>query len=145
MVMPVTGIYTWGFHMFSKPLMLSIGAGGAAIAAVVASANSLGGVTTSTLGAGTHLVASCDSDGVGVSYTTSFLNGDYTVATADVSGINVACAGKNIKVTLYDADGDAIEEGTGTLGAAPLTEASIALAGDTTAESVKGVAVVITG
>ena len=55
----------------SKQLLLALGAGGAAAAAVVSSAASIGSVNSTDLGAGTQVVASCDSN-IDVSYTTSY-------------------------------------------------------------------------
>ncbi len=94
----------------SKQLVLALGAGGAAAAAVVASAASIGTVNSTDLAAGTTVVAPCDSDGIDVSYTTSFTSGDYRVASVTLSGVHANCNGQDVKITLSD--------GTNSLGEA---------------------------
>lgn len=85
---------------------------------VLASAASLG-ITTSTLGAGTTIIASCDTDGVTLKYghtysaTLPAVNpGSYRTSSVIVGGIAAACAGKAMSVTLKDATGTALVSGT---------------------------------
>jgi hypothetical protein len=109
-----------------------------------ASAASLGGVTSNSLGADVGVVASCDTDGVTVAYTNVYdaTAGAYKTTTVAVSGINTACNGKAISLTLKDATGAALGTGSGTVttGAASITLSPTALA-----SSVTGAAVVISG
>lgn len=126
----------------NKKLALGIAAGVSAFAAVTASASSLGGVTTQQLGTSADVVASCDTDGVEVAYTTAFAGGEYGVTEAKLSGIDAKCAGQTVTVTLFDkADKSLAEVSDTNKGAAQTLE----LASAVDAESVEGVAVVISG
>jgi len=86
----------------SKQLMLALGAGGTAAAAVVASAANIGTVNSTDLAAGTDVIAACDGNGVDVSYTTTFVAGEYKVSTITLEGVDDACDGQDVKVTLSD-------------------------------------------
>lgn len=91
-------------------LGLTVGGG------VLASAASLS-VTGNTLGAGTTVIASCDTDGVALKYGHTYVPlaptpqtppqapGAYRTSSVTVSGINPACVGKNISITLKDSAG----------------------------------------
>ena len=129
----------------SKQLLLALGAGGAATAAVVASAATLGTVDSTDLGAGTSVVASCDTDGIDVSYTTSFSAGEYKVTAVTLDGVAAACDGQDVKVTLYDAANSA--QGSGSSSAVTFTanSAVVGIGTPATAEDTTGVAVVISG
>ena len=75
-------------------------------------------VTSSTLGAGTGTVASCDTDGVTTSYTVSYTAAaaGYTVGNVSVAGIaTTGCDGKVMKVTLVGAADASLAEATVTL------------------------------
>lgn len=108
----------------SKQLALALAAGGAATAAVIASAASLGSLNSTDLAAGTHEVVACDSNGVDVSYTTGFEGGDYRVTSITLSNVADACDGQDVKITLSD--------GTNQLGEATQTAAQFT--GATTAD-----------
>ncbi|MCZ6740419.1 MAG: hypothetical protein O7C01_11725 [Actinobacteria bacterium] len=72
---------------------------------IAASAASLGGINTADLGADATVVASCDTDGVDVDYTVSYVPGapgNFDVATVVVTNINVACNTYAIEVSLGD-------------------------------------------
>ena len=90
-----------GKHM-NKKIALGVTAGICAFGAVTASASSLGGVETTDLGTSADVVASCDTDGVAVDYTTAFSNGAYRVTAVKLSGIAAACSGQNVTATLFD-------------------------------------------
>src|SRR5436190_857538 len=87
----------------------------AVIASIGASAATLGGVTSGTIGANTVAVTACDTDGVTTSYTTAYdaTLAAYEVTSVTVSGINVACDGGTVFVTLAKTDNTVL--GTGTL------------------------------
>ncbi len=133
----------------SKQLMLALGAGGAAAAAVGASAASIGTVNSTDLGAGTTVVAECDSS-IDVSYTTAFVADQYDVSTVTLSGIDdVACATQAIKVTVLAADGadvdtdpDVLTELTGSVTG---TSVGLAVTPSVPAADVTGLALVISG
>lgn len=126
----------------NKKLALGITAGIAAFGAVTASASSLGGVTATDLGTSASVVASCDTDGVGVTYTTAYSAGQYRVSEVKLSGIASTCAGKNVTATLFDGGQLSLAEKSGANSGATQT---LTLATPVPAESVKGVAVVIAG
>jgi hypothetical protein len=129
-------------------LGLTVGGG------VLASAASLS-VTGNTLGAGTVVIASCDTDGVTLKYTHSYLagtgagQGQYRTSAVAVTGVATACVGKSISVTLKDSTGASL--GNGTLSAipavvAPATEPAVSISFTTPfidANAVVGAAVVI--
>jgi hypothetical protein len=136
----------------SKQLMLALGAGGAAAAAAVASAASIGTVNSTDLAAGTSVVAPCDSDGIDVSYTTEFNNGEYKVSSITLDGVHANCNGQDVKITLSDGT---TSLGEATALAVTFTGTGNALTGDFAvdglasafplASAVTGVAVVISG
>ncbi len=92
-----------------KRTLLALIAGLAVFGGVIASASSLGGVSSRALGSGASVVASCDTDGVTVGYTTAFdaVTGTYRVSAVTVGGIAPACAGQQIEVGLRNAAGTA--------------------------------------
>lgn len=118
--------------------MVLLGLGVAGLA--VASAASLGGINSDNLGADVGVVASCNDDGVDVSYTTAFSTTtlEYEVTEVDVTNIDAACDGQTLSLTLSDGTDD-IGSGSTTVasGAAELTGFS------TSAEAVTDVAIVI--
>jgi len=70
-------------------------------------AATLGGVTARNLSAGSAAVASCDSDGVGITYTTS----GSTVTGLTVTGIAAGCSGGQLTVVLSNSAGASIGAG----------------------------------
>lgn len=109
-----------------------------------ASAASLGGVTSNSLGADVGVVASCDTDGVTLGYTNSYdpTSGAYKTTTVAVSSINAACNGKAISLTLKDSAGVSLGSGSGSVAAGA---ASLTLSPTASAAAVVGAAVVISG
>ena len=81
---------------------------------VLAMAASLGGLTPATLGADDALVSSCDTDGVGTTYASSWDATDarYETTSVTVTGVSDVCDGKTMKVTLTDAGDASLGEGT---------------------------------
>jgi len=76
---------------------------------VSASAASLGGVSTSDLGAEAAVVASCDTDGVTVDYTTTYVPGapgNFEVASVVVTAIDPACDGFDIDIAVGDGSSE---------------------------------------
>jgi len=127
----------------SKQLLLALGAGGAAAAAVVASAATLGSVNSTDLGAGTSVVASCDTDGIDVDYTTAYdsVSASYKVATVVLDGVDAACDAQAIKITFATGTGTSLAEITDTVDD---TSLSFPVTG-VTAQALGGIAVVISG
>lgn len=123
-------------------LGLTVGGG------VLASAASLG-INASTLGAGTTVIASCDTDGVSLKYGHTYVQtvplvnpGSYRTSSVIVSGIAAACAGKAISVTLKDALGTSLVSATSATLTSPSTTLSF-VAPYADAIAVVGAAVVI--
>ena len=93
-------------------------------------------VNSSTLGAGTTVVASCDTDGVNVSYTTSWdtTNKRFKVATVSITNLMDACRGKTASVELQDGsnvglsnDSATVATGTSNVNTTSVTIASAAV------------------
>ncbi len=121
-----------------------------AFSLIAASAASLGGITTDDVGADAALVASCDTDGVSVSFGTPTYNattGDYEVDTVNVSGIDDDCVGSAISVALTDGSLVALGEGSDTVvtGTTDDNTASVTIVPPADAEAVTRVVVTITG
>ena len=107
----------------------------------------LGGITTGSVGDSAQVVASCDTDGVAANFTAPAWDGTgkrYAVSQLDVTGINAACIGDAIKVTVTDTSGAQIEEQTGTVvtDGAGGAQATVTFA-TATAEAVEGMEIVI--
>jgi hypothetical protein len=101
------------------------------------------GLTSSGLGAGNAVVASCGT-GIQVAYTTAYASGipGYSVSQVNLSSIPAACQSKSYKIQLTGAAGAAVgAEMSGTLPAA--ATANIATSGSPDASLVTGVSVVI--
>lgn len=131
----------------SKRKTLAVLAAVAAFAAVSASAASLGGLTSKNLGADANVVASCDTDGVDVAYTTSYVPAaqEFQVSAVQLSNVNSACNGQTANVVLSDSSGTQIGAGTVTLSGLVGTTGTqtVTLTTNASAKAVKGVAVVI--
>lgn len=112
-----------------------------AFSMIAASAASLGGITTSSLGAETDVVASCDTiGGVAADFSVAFSGGEYRTTTVDISGADLPCEGLDISVTLLDGTGNSLGSDSGTVLAGGFTAAI-----DASAEAVEGIAVLIEG
>lgn len=120
-------------------ILLGIGAFGLA----AASAASLGGLTTGSLGADNGAVASCDTDGVTIAYGTPTYDaaaGLYKVGSVTVSGIAAACNGKTVYVTLSDSTNASLGGGSAAVAG---TSATVTLGTTANAKLVTGAAVAI--
>ncbi|HEY3486224.1 MAG TPA: hypothetical protein VGK49_12620 [Ilumatobacteraceae bacterium] len=118
---------------------------GLALAGIVgASAASLGGVRSESLGADVGVVGSCDTDGVDVDFDTAVAGNVVTVSGLNMSDINAACNGQDVQVTLLDSANAQV--GNVVTGAAD-GSGSLSLTGfgAPDAEAVTGIAVVISG
>jgi len=116
-----------------------------AFSMIAASAASLGGITTSELGAETDVVAGCDPDGIAVDFTVAYsaADGEYMTSTVDITEIDTPnCDGQEISVTLTDSAGADIGAATHTLLAG---QTSWSPAISASAAAVEGIAVVIDG
>ena len=131
-----------------KRLIIGIFVGVAVFAAAFGMANTLGGLTSNTLGADDQTVGACDSTGVTTSYDTNYLAAapaGFKVVEVTVDGIAHTCDGKIIEVALTGAAG-LLEEQTSTVpvdGAATSVDLTFSDV-DSLAEMVTGVHVMIT-
>lgn len=106
-----------------KRLIIAVLVGITVFTTVFAVAASLS-LTSSSLGAGTATVASCDTNGVATSFTTGYsaAAAGYTVTTVHVTGIATpGCDGLTMRVTLIGAADASLGEQTVTL-ATPATD-----------------------
>jgi hypothetical protein len=81
---------------------------------VLAMAASLGGITSTKVGADNTALASCDTDGVSTSYSTAWDATDdrYEISTVTVSGVADACDTQTLSVSLTNTAGDQIGSGS---------------------------------
>lgn len=140
---------------------VAILAGVAIAGAVGASAASLGGIGGESLGADAGDVTSCDTTGVTIDYTSTFDPaavapggeiGEYVVDSLTVKAVNEACDGLDFDLTLTDGANLVLTDAAGTVSIVdldPLTadDASfdVTLNASVSAESIEGVALVISG
>ena len=137
---------------------VAILAGIAIAGAVGASAASLGGLGGEDLGADTGDVASCDTNGIIVAYSTSYspAAGEYVVDSIDLTDVNAACEGQTFDLTVLLTDPDVVTPIPPTtvaftgpiaqVGGAQSIDTSFATTGQTVpAEHVDGLAMSISG
>ena len=132
----------------SKRKTLAIVSAVAAFAAVSASAAGLGGLTGTSLGADTTVVASCDTDGIAVAYTTSYnvASSQYVVSAVNLTGVNAACNAKAANLTLSDISGASI--GSSTVASLTVTAGAATMAvlpANVSAKAITGLSLVISG
>ncbi|HEX9258795.1 MAG TPA: hypothetical protein VF855_04605 [Acidimicrobiales bacterium] len=127
-----------------RALVVLLGIAGVA-GVSVASASSLGGINGTTVGSDTAVIGTCDTDGVNVSFQSSYddaLNG-YGVTGVTVDSIDPNCAGKAISVTIENALG--VSDSTVAANVSGTTAVLTFTAGGILAEEASNVAVLITG
>ena len=128
-----------------KRVILAGAAGILAVGAVSASAATLGGITGGSLGVDSAVVASCDNNGIDVSYTVEYSADDttYNVDDVELSGVAEACGGLDYLITLSGTGGTSLGQRDDTVsltgGAFSVDFSSDAIEG----ELVTGIAVAI--
>ncbi len=128
----------------NKKVLAAVG-GLAAFGILTASAASLGGLTSSSLGADNTVIASCDTDGITMTNTNAYdaATNAYKTGSISLAGVNAACNAKAYKLTLSDGAAS-LNETSGTLtvtaGAATLT-----LSASVDSKSITKTALVISG
>lgn len=122
-----------------KLAFATVATAAALAAAVTASAASLGGITANRLSAGTAAVASCDPDGVTVTYTLS----SGIVQSMTVGGVDAACANGSMRAVLANASGASIGAGGPTTVAG--TSVVLTLSPQPLANAVEGVHISVVG
>ncbi len=108
----------------------------ACFGSVYAMASSLGGVTSTNVGADNTAVASCDTGGVASAYTTAWDATDkrYEVTVVTISGVADTCDGQTLSVSLTDSTGAQIGSGSTAIPTSVATSFAVTL---TTASSAK--------
>ena len=116
-------------------------------ALVVASAASLGGITSSSLGADDSVVASCDTNGVTSAYSSVYnttSTAGFKVNDVTVGGIDDACDGLTMTVTLTGAANAALGSASQAVPTGAGTTNVVSVVGQSgLAESVTGSHIVI--
>lgn len=114
----------------SRRMVAALLAGLTVFGAVFASAASLGGITSGSVGADNAAVASCDTDGVTTSYATSWDSTDdrYEITSVTVTNVNNACDGRTLSVSLLNATSDQVGTGSVSIPSDALsTQATVSL------------------
>ena len=128
-----------------KRALIAILAGLVVFAGVFAMAASLGGITSTKVGADDTAVTSCDTDGVTTSYATSWDATDerYEVTSVTVGSVNDACDGQTLSVSLTDSTGAQIGSGTLAIPTSAATSHTVSLTTPASAKLTEGVHVLI--
>jgi hypothetical protein len=133
------------FRRASVATILGLALVGATLAQV-GSATTLN-ASAGSLGAGSAVVSSCDTNGVISSYKTNFdaSLGAYAVTAVTISNLAVACDGKQLQIVVTNADGVSVGSAlVPTLNIPPEGVVTVPL-GTVSAESARGMAIVISG
>ncbi|MFA5566509.1 MAG: hypothetical protein WC184_11570 [Acidimicrobiia bacterium] len=128
----------------TRKTLIAVATGATLFGITFASAASLGGVNSKSLGAGDTIVASCDTDGVNIDYNHSYdpTNGQYQVENVTISDISENCENHTLEVTLADTQGTALATGTTTI---TTTSETVTLTTTPSAEAVTNAHIIITG
>jgi hypothetical protein len=112
---------------------------------VLAMAASLGGITSTKVGADNTALASCDTDGVSTSYTTAWdgIDKRYEISTVTVGGVAAACDGQTLSVSLTNLAGDQIASGSVAIPTDAATSFDVSLSNAASAKDSAGVHVLI--
>jgi hypothetical protein len=104
-------------------------------------------VNSSTLGAGTSVVASCDTNGVDVSYTNSWdaVNKHFKVGSVVVTNLDDACRGKAMTIELQDSSNVSLSEDSGTVatGTTGVNTTTVNMASSVDASAVANISIAI--
>lgn len=124
----------------SVALVLALGVTGI----VGAAAASFNGLNASSLGSEDTVVASCDTDGIEVGFTTSYSSDDqrYEVSSVDLSEVDDACDGLDFDLTVTDG-ADVLDSTSGVVSLSG-NSFSVSVSG-VAAEDVEGLSLVISG
>jgi hypothetical protein len=136
--------------ILGRKKILAVAGALAAFGTLTASAASLGGMSSTSLGSSATVVASCDTDGIAIAYpaantTWDATSNDYRTYAITLSGVNAACEAKSFKLTLSSASA-ALNETAGTVTLTSGTQ-TVTLSGTAgvRAQDVARAALVITG
>lgn len=129
-----------------RRLLLGLAAGAVAFSTVFAMAASLGGINGAGLGADSGSTTACDTDGVSTTWVTAYDATDarYEVTDVTVTGINNACDGETIEVTVTNSANAALGSGTLTIPTdSGSTQVTVTLSAAVSAENLTGIHVLI--
>ena len=128
-----------------RRVFIAILAGLLVFAAVFAMAASLGGITSNDVGADNTAVASCDTNGVTTSYATGWDTTDkrYEITSVTVGGVNDACDGDTLSVSLTDSTGAQIGSGSVAIPTSAATSHTVTMSTAPSAQLTTGVHVLI--
>ena len=128
-----------------KRVLIALLAGFVVFAGVFAMAATLGGITSSAVGADNTVVAACDSDGVSVSYATGWDAGDdrYEITSVTVAGVSDVCDGQTLSVSLTDSTDTQIGSGSTAIPTSAATSHTVTMSPAPSAEATVGVHVLI--
>jgi len=134
-----------GIRHMKKRILISIVIALVVFAGVLAMAASLGGITSSTVGADDTVVASCDTDGVTAGYTTAWDVTDerYEITAVTIGGVSDTCDSQTMAVSLTDSTGAQIGTGNLLIPSSAATSHSVTLSTAPSAELTVGLHVVI--
>jgi hypothetical protein len=124
------------------PTLVALVVGGALTAV---SAATLGGLDSTSLGAGQNATASCNTTGIALAYTNVYnaASNDYQTTAVTMSGVNAVCSGRAFQLTL--SDGVAVlATKTGTVALVTGSQ-TVTLTTPVSARAVTGASLVITG
>ena len=112
-----------------------------------ASAASLGVFTGNSLGSGDAIVASCDTNGIDVGYSTAYSTSALTseVTAVNFGSVEPGCTNKIATVTLRDGTGAVLASESTTLNLGAGTSFSINIPAGVSAAAVEGMSLVIAG
>lgn len=116
---------------------------GVGVAGLVGAAAASLNLTNDSLGADAQVVASCDTDGIAVEWTTAYdaTAQAYEVSDVVLTGVDLACNGLDVEISVTDGTTVlATEAGTATTGTT-----TVALTTAIDASLVDGIGVVISG
>lgn len=131
----------------TKKIIIGLTTGVTVFGATFAMAAGLGGLTSGKIGAANATVAACDTDGVTSSYTSGWdaTDGRYEISTVTVGGVNDACDGQTLSVTLTGTGGASVGSGSITIPTAAATSVAVSASVPPAAADVTGVHVSIAG
>lgn len=130
-----------------KKIILAAAAGLTAVGAVSASAATLGGINSDSLGVDDSVIAACDTDGIDVAYTLTYSAAALTYNVDDVilSDVAVACDGLDYSITLAGTGGISLGSATDTV-VLDDTVLTVDMSGENVdGQAVTGIAVAIIG
>jgi hypothetical protein len=129
----------------ARALLVRLLVAGTVFATTLGAAATLGGINGSSLGADSASVASCDANGVTTTYDSAWDATDkrYEVTTVTVGGVDDACDGKTVKVTVTDSADAQITQGELSIPTSAAVSHAVPLSVGADAEAVTGVHVTI--